>query len=65
MDWAKRPNNGFGQAVLVKGSDSGKEGVLPRIDWLAWVCGCSRQDGLGVRLGNKILYLLSGYDGQD
>jgi hypothetical protein len=51
--------------VLAKRSDRGKEGVLPRIDWLAWVCGCSRQDGLGGRLENKIFCPLSGRDGQD
>ena len=32
--------------MLAKGGDREKEGVLPRIDWLAWACGCSRQDGL-------------------
>ena len=65
LDWAKRPNNGFGQAVLVKGSDGGKEGVSLRIDWSAQVCGRSRQDGLGGRLENKIFCPLSGRDGQD
>ena len=47
LDWAERADTGFGQAILAKGSDSGKEGILPRIDWLAWVCGGLRQDGLG------------------
>ena len=51
--------------MLAKRSDRGKEGVLPRIDWLAWVCGCSRQDGLGGRLENRIFCPLSGRDGQD
>lgn len=65
LDWIERTDGGFGLAVLAKGGDSGKEGVLPRIDWLAWVCGCSRQDGLGGRLENKIFCPLSGHDGQD
>ena len=51
--------------MLAKGSDSGKEGVLPRIDWPARVCGRSRQDGLGRSPENKIFCPLSGHDGQD
>ena len=65
LDWAERTDTGFGQAGLAKGSDSGKEGVLSRIDWLAWVCGGLRQAGLGRSLENKIFCLLSGRDGQD
>ena len=65
MDWVKRTGTGFGQAVLAKGSDSGKEGVLMRIGWLARVCGCSRQDGLARSPENKIFCPLSGRDGQD
>ena len=65
MDWAKRTDTGFGQAVLAKGSDREKEGVLPRIDWLTWVCGFSRQVGLARNPENKIFCPLRGHDGQD
>ena len=65
MDWAKRTDSGFGQAGLAKRSDSGKKSILPRIDWLAWVCGGLRQDGLGRSPQNKIFCPLSGHDGQD
>jgi hypothetical protein len=36
-DRAERMYTGLGQAVLTKRSDSGKEGVLPRIDRLRGV----------------------------
>ena len=65
MDWAERTGICFGQAILAKGSDREKEGVLPRIDWSARVCGCSSQDGLGRSPENKIFCPLRGHDGQD
>lgn len=34
LDWTERAESGLGQTVPVKRSDSEKEGVLLRIDWL-------------------------------
>ena len=65
LDWIERTDGGFGQAVLAKRGDSGKEDALLRIDWLAWVCGRSRQDGLARSPENKIFCPLRGHDGQD
>ena len=65
LDWAERTGICFGQAMLAKGGDSGKEGVLLRIGWLARVYGGLGQVGLGRSLENKVFCPLSGRDGQD
>ena len=43
----KGTHAGFEEAGLTKTGIREKQGVSPRIDWLAWVCGGLRQDGLG------------------